>query len=144
MALAGGAAVGATRAAVGGALGAVRAGTTMGTAASTAATLGREGGGTALGGMAQAATNAARSRASEALGLGAAAERGRTATWNALNSSAPGAGGAAPTEAHAPPAWARQLRSEQTARHRRHMAMQTIKEGDRGGASATPDIKERD
>jgi type IV secretion system protein TrbL len=42
------------------------------------------------------------------------------------------------------PGWARDLRAEQTNRHHRQMALQTLKEGDRGGASATPDIKERD
>ena len=39
---------------------------------------------------------------------------------------------------------ARQLQSQQTARHRRQMAVHTIKEGDRGGAGITPDINERD
>jgi type IV secretion system protein TrbL len=36
------------------------------------------------------------------------------------------------------------MRSKQNARHHRHVALQTLKEGDRGGASATPDIKERE
>jgi type IV secretion system protein TrbL len=42
------------------------------------------------------------------------------------------------------PSWARRLRSEQTARHHRHVAMQAVREGDRGGAAAAPDIKERE
>jgi type IV secretion system protein TrbL len=42
------------------------------------------------------------------------------------------------------PSWARRLKGEQAARQHRHAALQTLKEGDRGGASATPDIKERD
>jgi type IV secretion system protein TrbL len=42
------------------------------------------------------------------------------------------------------PAWARNLRSEQSARHRRHMAMQTIKDGDRPGGAANPDLSEKD
>jgi type IV secretion system protein TrbL len=42
------------------------------------------------------------------------------------------------------PAWASRLQAEQTGRHRRQMAIHAIREGDRGGASATPDIKERD
>src|SRR5205085_2921729 len=51
------------------------------------------------------------------------------------------AGGTAADEA---PIWARRLRSEQSARHHRHAALQTVREGDRGGAAANPDIKERE
>jgi len=36
------------------------------------------------------------------------------------------------------------MRAEQTSRHRRQLAIHTLQQGDRGGASATPDIKERD
>src|SRR3546814_20139009 len=82
-------------------------------------------------------------RASGALGLGEAASQGRAAAWNALNrtnsgdtSQSPGNNGA--------PAWARAMRSQQTARHHRQIAMHTLQQGDRGGASATPDTKERD
>jgi type IV secretion system protein TrbL len=42
------------------------------------------------------------------------------------------------------PEWARRLRSEQTARHHRHVALQAIRDGDRGGAAANPDIRERE
>jgi type IV secretion system protein TrbL len=42
------------------------------------------------------------------------------------------------------PDWARQLRAEQTARHHRQTAVQTLKEGDGGGASANPDIDEKE
>jgi type IV secretion system protein TrbL len=114
----------------------------MGSAARAAGELGREAGGSSLGGMARAGSSAAKSKLSVAAGLGAAAERGRTAAWNAM------AGGAAPSPAVAPsesePGWARQLRAQQTARHHRQMALQSLKEGDRGAASASPDIKERD
>jgi type IV secretion system protein TrbL len=41
------------------------------------------------------------------------------------------------------PAWARSLRSEQASRHRRQIAVHALQQGDRGGGSATPDIKER-
>ena len=41
------------------------------------------------------------------------------------------------------PAWARAMRDQQTNRHRRQLAIHSISQGDRGGASATPDIKER-
>jgi len=146
--LAGGATMGAARAVVGGALGAVRAGTAMGSAASTAYSLGKETAASpsmtaGLGGVARAAGNAARDRASSTLGIGEAASSGRAAAWNALNRTAP-SGSAASAGGEGAPAWAQALRAEQTARHRRHMAVQTLKEGDRGGASANPDIKERE
>jgi len=145
--LAGGATVGAARALGGAALGAVRAGTAMGSAASTAYTLGKETAesptvGAGMGGVVQAAGNAMRARASSALGLGEAARSGRQAAWSALNetsSSAPSSGGAASA-----PAWAQSLRAEQTARHHRQVAVHALQQGDRGGASAMPDIKERD
>ncbi|MCC6481226.1 MAG: hypothetical protein IT554_02300 [Sphingomonadaceae bacterium] len=79
---------------------------------------------------------------SQALGLGDAAQSGREAAWNALNGqgSAPSSG----ASSEAAPAWAQQLRSEQSSRHHRQIAVHALREGDRGGASATPDIKERD
>src|SRR3546814_4081706 len=78
-------------------LGAVRAGTAMGSAASTAYTLGQEGAGSSsvgagLGGVASAAGSAARSRMTAALGLGEAAESGRQAAFNALTNRTAGAG----------------------------------------------------
>jgi type IV secretion system protein TrbL len=143
LALGAGAALGAARMAGGGALGAVRAGTAMGSAASTAATLGREAGGSGMGGIAAAAKGAASQKIGGALGLAQAAERGRQAAWTALN-PAPATAGAAELgggESGAP-AWARRLRGEQAGRHHRQIALQTLKDGDRGGVSATPDIKE--
>jgi len=149
IAMGGGAALAATRGVAGGALGAIRAGTSMGSAASTAAQLGKETGGSAIGGMAAAAKGAASQRIGGALGLEAAAERGRNAAWTALtgakasstsgaDSTGDGAGG------NSAPAWAQSLRAEQTARHRRQQALHTLKEGDRGGASATPDLHEKE
>ena len=148
IALGGGAAVGAARLAGGAALGAIRAGTTMGAAASTSYTLGQGAAGSSsvkagLGGMAQAAGNAARQKASSAMGLGAATERGRHAAASAFGAKS--AATATPEGAtNAPPAWAEALRRQQNARHHRHVALQSLKEGDRGGASATPDIKEKE
>ena len=143
--LAGGAAVGGARALGGAALGAVRAGTSMGSAAYS---LGKE---TApapsmaagIGGVARAAGNAARERASSALGLGEAASQGRAAAWNALNRTGSGDTSQGPSSDGAP-AWARAMRGQQTARHHRQIAMHTLQQGDRGGASVTPDIKERE
>ncbi|SER82139.1 P-type conjugative transfer protein TrbL [Sphingobium sp. YR768] len=149
VALGGGAALGAARAAGGAALGAIRAGTTMGSAASTSYQLGQTAAGSSsvgagISGMAQAAGNAARQKASTALGLGQAAERGRDAAWSALNGGAGSGGQAADAPADGAPSWAQSLRRQQDSRHHRHVALQTLKEGDRGGASATPDIKERE
>jgi type IV secretion system protein TrbL len=147
-ALGGGAAMATARGIGGGALGAIRAGTAMGSAASTAYQLGQETSGSAsvgagIGGMASAAKGAAASKMSEALGLGAAAQSGRDAAWRAGGTSA-GSSSSAGGASDGAPAWARQLRAEQTARHHRHVAVQAIRDGDRGGAAANPDIEERD
>jgi len=146
--LAGGAAVGGASALGGAVLGAVRAGTAMGSAASTAYTLGK---GVApaptmaagLGGVTRAAGNAAHERASSALGLGEAASQGRAAAWNAFHRTSSG-DPAQSNGSDGVPAWARAMRGQQTARHHRQVALHAIQQGDRGGASATPDIKERD
>ncbi|KTR81920.1 conjugal transfer protein TrbL [Novosphingobium barchaimii] len=152
--LAGGAAVGGARALGGAALGAVRSGTAMGSAASTAYSLGKETAatpsvGAGLGGVARAAENAAGSRMSSALALSEAAAGGRQAAWNALNqnstqgSSPPSSGRPGGGETGGTPAWARTMREQQTSRHHRQVAIHALQQGDRGGASATPDIKER-
>ncbi len=146
--LAEGAAVGGARMLGGAALGAVRAGTAMGSGASTAYGLGKE---TApaptmaagLGGVARAAGNVARDRASSALGIGEAASQGNAAAWNALNRTGSFDGGQN-SGSDGAPAWARAMRTQQTARHHRQVAMHAVQQGDRGGGSATPDIKERD
>ncbi|HTK73219.1 MAG TPA: P-type conjugative transfer protein TrbL [Croceibacterium sp.] len=140
------AAAGAARLAGGAALGAVRAGTAMGSAARTAYLLGQEASGSAgvgagFGGVARAAGSALRQRAGAALALGEAAESGRAGAWSALA----GTGAAAQEPAgEATPAWARQLRRQLDSRHRRHLAVQALHDGDRGGAGATPDISEKE
>lgn len=150
VALGGAAAIGGARAVAGAGLGAIRAGTTMGTAASTAAQLGRETGGSSLGGMAAAARGAAAQRLEGAFGLGAAAEKGRDAAWSALArkpasaSAASAAASAGGGGGDASPAWAQRLRAEQTSRHRRQLAVHMLGAGSSRGAGATPDIKERD
>ena len=154
LAMGGAGAVAAVRGAGAAGLGAIRAGTSMGSAASTAYKLGQETSGAStigagIGGMATAAKGAAANRLRSIAGLGGAAERGSNAAWNAGTTGGGGAAGgpAANSSGEArgePPAWAARLQSEQTARHRRQTAIHAIKEGDRGGASATPDIKERD
>jgi type IV secretion system protein TrbL len=149
--IAGGAAVGGARLAGSAALGAIRSGTSMGSAGSAAYQMGQETAGkptvgAGLAGVAQAAGNAARSRASSALGLGEAASGGRQAAWEAINQknfSSPAPSGPAGGGETGAPGWARTLRSEQASRHRRQIAIHTLQQGDRGGGSATPDIKER-
>jgi type IV secretion system protein TrbL len=144
VAAAGGAAMAATTAAGG----AVRAGTAMGAAASTAYRLGQETSGersvgAGIGGIAAASGAGARRKLGELGGLRAAAERGeRSAVMGGASGQGTGQDGQGASEQA--PEWARRLRSEQSLRHHRHIALQAIKEGDRGGASANPDIKERE
>ena len=146
--IAGGAVVGAAGAASAATVGAVRAGTSMGSAASTAYSLGKETAakptvGAGLRGVATAAGNAAREHVSGSLGLREAAAGGRQAAWDALNrtSSATPPAGANDDRA---PGWARAMRTQQTARHHRQLAVHSLQQGDRGGGGASPDIKERD
>lgn len=150
LAMGGAGAVAATRGLAGAGLGAIRAGTTMGSAASTAYRLGQETSGSAsvragLGGMATAARGSAANRVRGALGIREAAERGQQAAWQAgTPPPASVATAGATASGSAPPAWAQKLHASQTARHRRQMAVHAIRDGDKGGAGANPDIKERD
>jgi type IV secretion system protein TrbL len=145
----GGAAVAGARALGGGALSAMRAGTAMGSAATTAYKLGQETTGSAsigagLSSIGATAARAAGDRLSSAAGLGAAAERGQRAAFMAGAHTTGSAASAGSAAADSAPQWARQLRSEQAARHHRHMALQTIRDGDHGGAAANPDISEKE
>ncbi|MBT2189200.1 P-type conjugative transfer protein TrbL [Sphingobium nicotianae] len=141
-------AAGAARGLAAAGMGAVRAGTTMGSAAGTAYKLGQEASGSAsvgagMKGVATAASSAARSRMSAALGLGEAAEAGRLGAFNAMVGRQAAAGAAA-DDARSMPGWARAMKDQASARHHRQAAINAIGQGDRGGAGATPDIKERD
>jgi type IV secretion system protein TrbL len=151
LAVGGGAAAGGARALGGGAAGAVRAGTRMGAAASTAYRLGQETSGSSsvgagLSGVASAGGAAMRERLANAGGIAAAAEHGqRAALFAGATSSRTGASAAGAAEgSESTPDWARRLRSEQSNRHHRQAAVQAIREGDRGGAAATPDISEKE
>ena len=141
-------AAGAARGLAAAGMGAVRAGTSMGSAAGTAYKLGQEASGSAsvgagMKGVATLASSAARSRMSAALGLGEAAEAGRQGAFNAMvGRQAPA--GAAADDARSMPGWARAMKDQASARHHRQAAIHAIGQGDRGGAGATPDIKERD
>jgi type IV secretion system protein TrbL len=145
-------AAGAARGLAAAGLGAVRAGTSMGSAAGTAFKLGQEASGSASVGagmkdIATAASGAARSRMSAALGLGEAAEAGRQGAFNAMvgrtgAAATNGSGGG--DDPRSIPGWARAMKDQASVRHHRQTAIHAIGQGDRGGAGATPDIKERD
>jgi type IV secretion system protein TrbL len=129
-------------------MGALRAGTALGSAARTSYRLGQETSGSdsvgaGLKGVGSAAASIARAKLGEAGGLAAAAESGRRAAMHA-GSGAAAASQAGGGEASGVPQWARRLRSEQSARHHRHAALSAVREGDRGGAGMSPDISERE
>ena len=149
LAMGGAGAVAATRGLAGAGLGAIRAGTSMGSAASTAYRLGQETSGAStvragIGGMASAAKGAASDRLRNAFGIRAAAEQGRQAAFRAGSGGGPSAAADAPMASGAAPAWAQKLHASAVARNRRQMAIHAVRDGDRGGASATPDIEEKD
>jgi type IV secretion system protein TrbL len=121
----------------------------MGSAARTAFTLGQEASGSSslaagMRGVATAASSATRSRVSSALGLGEAGEAGRQGAFNAMAGRTPSAARDAGADPRDVPGWARAMKAQATARHHRQAAGHALAQGDRGGAAATPDIKERD
>ncbi|MCP1469581.1 type IV secretion system protein TrbL [Sphingobium sp. OAS761] len=131
---------------------AIRAGTAMGSAASTSYRLGQATSGNStvaagLGGIAStaggAAAQGARAMASRvAAPFRDSAARGRDFAMR--GSGGASAASSTATESAGTPAWAQRLRNEQNTRHRRHMAMQTVREGDRPGSGANPDLSEKD
>ncbi|MDR6623814.1 P-type conjugative transfer protein TrbL [Caulobacter segnis] len=163
--LGGGAALGARAlgAAASGGLAAMRAGTAMGAGASAAYRLaqatsgatGAAGVGAGLGGVARAAGGAAiqgagdmADRARTALGQSAA--QGRVAAWRGSGGTSAVTGGA---EAATPsvgagvdvaPAWAQRLRARPASDISRHAAIQALKEGDRQGGAANPDLSNKE
>jgi type IV secretion system protein TrbL len=149
VAVAGGALAGGARALAGAGLGAVRAGTAMGAAASTAYSLGQETSGNSsisagLGGVARAGGAHLGGRMARLSGLSGAAEQGERAAVFAGAKGSSTASSSDSQRALDAPDWARRLRAEQTARHYRHTTLQALREGDRGGAGANPDIKEKE
>jgi type IV secretion system protein TrbL len=148
-ALGGGAALGAAKALGGTTLGAVRAGTAMGSAASTAYRLGQEGAGSnsvgaGMSGVANAAGSALRNKAARAAGVGDAAASGRQAAFDALTNRKPSPPAADGSGEHAPPEWARSMQRRQHTLHHGQAAAHALRDGDRGGGAATPDIKEKE
>ncbi len=158
---AGGVAGAASLAATGG-IGAMRAGTALGAGAATAYRMGQAtsgatgaaGVGAGLAGVARAgagaAGNAARSAAGRmTAGLQGSARSGREGAFRATGGKTTGGPtanetAAASSSTGSAPAWARKLRSEQRMRAHAHATSQAIKEGDRPGASANPDLDQRE
>jgi len=157
--VAGGAAVGATRLLGAGGVSAVRAGAAFSSGAATAYRLGHAAAGASgaagvAGGLAGVARAGAGATAGAARSLGArvtsgfsgSARQGRDAAWRATGGETVAAGGgvAMPAGDDRAPAWARRLRAEQRRRARLHTTAQAIREGDRPGAGANPNLTERE
>ena len=162
--LAGGAIVagaGALRATGAAGLGAIRAGAALGSATQTAFALGQStSAATGIGSVAAGVGAVARAGAGAATrGVGSAMSRvgdavtegidaGRAAAWEASGGSPAAASGSSSvppaypfgTYPSAAPDWARRLRAEQSSRAHRHAAAQAIKDGDRPGSPANPDL----
>jgi len=157
--LTGGAALAGARMAGAGGLAAIRAGTTMGSAASTSYQLGQATSGASgmagvaagLGGVARAAGGAvaqkARSMAGQAgASLSRSAQAGREGAWQATGGQpiSNGAPSSSSTGSASAPDWARSFRSEQARRAQAHATTQSIKDGDRSGAGANPDLSSKE
>jgi len=166
-ALAGAAVHGAGRAAAGAGKGAIQAGASLGGGAAMAyqmarATSGEKGAAgvaAGLGGVAAAGAGAAR-QAAENWGRGVwehatgrakdggdAAFRatGGRRTGRAANENGPAAPGETPRGAPgAPPAWARRMQSDGRRRAHTNATTQAIKDGDRPGAAANPDLDQKE
>lgn len=148
----------------GGGLAAIRAGTAMGSAASSAYQLGQvtsgmsgmAGSAAGLGGVARAAGGAVvqglRNQGGRAgAALQASSQAGLHSAWRASGGTpvAPVAdvGGAmqpAMSAGQGAPNWAKRLRSEQSARARRHYTAQAVRDGDRPGHGANPTLTNKD
>lgn len=145
-----------------GGLAAVKAGAAMGAAASSTyqlaqATSGASGGAgvaAGLGGIGRASggavTNGVRDMAARARqALGQSAASGRRAAWRASGGTSPVSGGgpAAADSASGdgkPPPWAQKLHRGRGADIGGHAALQTVREGDRQGGAANPDLSSKE
>ena len=83
--------------------------------------------------------------------LSQSAMTGREAAWRATGGgsvSGEAASGVAEGRSAAAtdsaPQWARRLRAEQASRAHRHSTAQAIKDGDKPGGAANPDLKDRE
>jgi type IV secretion system protein TrbL len=161
-ALGGAAAAGGARLIGSAGVGAVRAGTSLGSGAATSYRLGQQtsgesgmaGVGAGLAGVAKAGAGAIGQRLltaaqSASSTLREDAQSGAEGAWAATGgkSGKPTAEGKTSSAANQnAPSWARDLprtiRNEQRNRARAHTAAQTIKDGDKGGGAANPDLSE--
>jgi type IV secretion system protein TrbL len=157
-----GAALGIGRATLGGGLAAVRAGASLGSGTVTSyriglATSGQSGAAgvaAGIGGVARASAGAATNAMSSAGNrladtVSGPAAGGRSAAWRAtggapVGSAAGSAPGGASQAFDGAPTWARRLRAEQNRRAQLHAASQAIKDGDRAGGAATPELDQRE
>jgi len=145
----------AARMATGQGLSAIRAGAALGAGTSTAYELGKTGSGASglagvgagLAGVAKAGA-AMMGKSFQAASPGpiqAGMQAGRQAAWTATGGTPPASASmpivARPASA---PAWAERLRSEQRRRAQTHIAAQAIKDGDRSGSAANPDLQDRE
>jgi type IV secretion system protein TrbL len=137
-------------------IGAIRAGAALGSATQTAFALSQAASGATgvggvaagLGGIARAGAGAATHGIRSAVGrLGDAVsdgvDAGRAVAWQATGGSPAATSTQGTTQfasSSAAPDWARRLRAEQSARAHRHAAAQAIKDGDRPGSPANPDL----
>lgn len=158
--LAGGAAVGGARAIGSGAMAAARAGTALGSGASTAYRLahaasgqsGMAGVAAGMAGVAQAGAGAVGQKlltaAKSVTTAGSnAARTGTQSAWTATGGKAPAGATnstSSPSANQSAPDWARSLRNEGRNRQRMHTTAQSIKDGDKGGGAANPDLKEQE
>ncbi|WP_069337843.1 P-type conjugative transfer protein TrbL [Sphingobium yanoikuyae] len=130
------------------ALSAIRSGTAMGAAARASYTLGQETAGSSsigagMGGIAQTVRGAASHKLSESLGFDDAVERGQDLAWKNRAPRARARDTGAQGQ-QSRPGWAQDMQQRQDNRHHRHLAVQALREGDRGGAAALPDIEEKE
>lgn len=154
-ALAAGGAVGATRMLAHGGMGAVRAGTALSSGASSAYQLGRAtsgesgmaGVGAGLAGVARAGAGLTKDRlasAGRSFAAGASnnIQAGHRGAWRSTGGSGAPSGSSAMPQGDNGPEWAQRLRSEQRMRHQRQATVQAIKDGDKNGGAANPDLRE--
>ena len=157
--LTGGAALGGARllgTAGGGGLAAIRAGTAMGSAASSAYRLGGQasssggasgGSGAGTPSSAAAGPQPARTRVQRVGDAIAAGVRAGRQTAQGGSGAQPSISGRSPSSADGmpnAPEWARRLRGEQRTRNARQTVTQAVKEGDRPGAPANPELDQED
>lgn len=160
--LGGGAALGIGRAGLSGGLAALRAGTSVASGTTTAFKLGMASSGetgmaavaAGVGGVGRAGAGAAAGavRSVGARIAGAVNEpiaAGRSAAWRATGGGPVGEGSTSSTSVPAAsvdsaPAWARRLRAEQARRAHLQSTAQAVREGDRAGGEANPDLDQRE